>query len=87
MKNNVKGVFMDNSKMQPQKKSSETVLKWVITIVAIGISFFGIMLALISIYAIPTKIPHPLAGSIYFLGSVSIVLCLIFFFRRKANKE
>ncbi len=78
---------MDSDIAQPHKKRSETVLKWAIFLVAIGTSVFGVLLALICIYAIPGNISHPLAGTIYFLGSVSIIICLIIFPRTKGPKE
>ncbi|MBW1743368.1 MAG: hypothetical protein JRJ47_08045 [Deltaproteobacteria bacterium] len=78
---------MENSKVHPPNKGSGTALKWVICITAIGVAVVGILLALICIYAIPSKTPHPLAAGVCFLGSVSIIVCLVIFSRKRPTKE
>ena len=66
------------------KSTSDSINSWVITIIIIVISFSGITLSLICIYALPDRTVKPFDGSLYFAAaSVVIVALLVYFMNRE----
>lgn len=66
--------------MQPyhQKKLSIGIQNWLVSASLIFVSFFGVILALICIYALPDGTSSPLIGSVFFIGSILSMTSLLF---------
>jgi hypothetical protein len=62
-----------------QVENTGRLQDWLITVSFISISAFGLILALICIYALPDRTAQPLVGCGYFIGSVIIVIALLVF--------
>ena len=62
-------------------------LRWVAVISAIFFSLWGLLLALICIFALPSKESEPIAGSIFFLEAVLIIVSLVYFTRKDQRKD
>jgi len=67
-------------------KSSGVLHDWLITIAIIFISIFGVILALICIYALPNQTVKPLSGAAYFICSaVSIGYFLLLRWKKETT--
>ncbi|MGA3282489.1 MAG: hypothetical protein ABSD50_16085 [Smithella sp.] len=66
---------------------SDKMQNWIIILFIILISFIGLSLALICIYALPDKSVKPLEGSIFFACTSVIIIGLLFYLlkREKIN--
>lgn len=69
------------------RKSSNTLQNWLITLSIFFISFFGVILALIFIFALPDKTVRPLEGSLFFISSSVIVVAFLFLRWKKENAQ
>jgi hypothetical protein len=64
-------------------KFSELLRDWLIDLGIILISFFGVILSLICIYALPDKTVRPLTGAIFYIIGAMVVGSSFFLWRRK----
>jgi uncharacterized membrane protein YqjE len=69
------------------RKSSNTLQNWLITLSIFFISFFGVILALIFIFALPDKTVRPLEGSLFFISSSVIVVAFLFLRWKKEKAQ
>jgi uncharacterized membrane protein len=60
---------------------------WLVTLSIIFVSFFGVILALICIFALPDKSVQSLIGSYYFIGSAVVNGLLLFRWRKEKSSE
>ena len=59
------------------QRSPNNLHNWLITLSLFFISFFGVILALTCIFALPDKTVRPLEGSTFFISGSVIVIALI----------
>jgi phage shock protein PspC (stress-responsive transcriptional regulator) len=69
------------------KRSSNTLHNWLITLSIFFISFFGVILALIFIFALPDKTVRPLEGSLFYISSSVIVVTFLFLRWKKETAQ
>jgi len=69
------------------KRSSNTLHNWLITISVFLIAFFGVILALIFIYALPDKTVRPLEGCLFYISGSVIVVAFLFLRWKKEKAQ
>jgi len=74
------------SSIDIQKKSTEAIHDWLITIAIIFISLSGVTLALITIYSLPDESVRPSIGAVFYICS-TVLVSLFLFFRWKKEKR
>jgi hypothetical protein len=68
----------------PQNDSISTKFQnWILTIFIAVASVFGIILALICIYALPDRSVKPMVGSIFFASAALIIWGLLYYFYKR----
>ena len=67
------------------QRFSNTLQNWLITLSILFISIFGVVLALIFIFALPDQTVRPFEGSLFFISS-SVIITAVLFLRWKKEK-
>ena len=62
---------------EPTPKPPGALHNWIVTLAIVFMSFFGILLALICIYAMPDQTVRPVAGAVFYLCSASVIIIFL----------
>lgn len=69
------------------QRFSHTLQNWLITLSILFFSFLGVILALISIFALPDQTVRPFEGGLFFISSSVIVLAFLFLRWKKEKAQ
>ena len=68
---------------EPDSNSTSAMHNWLITLAIVFLGFFGVILSLVCIYAMPDHTVQPVVGSVFYMCSTFVVVIFLFLRWRK----